>query len=392
MTGLILCNKCRKKMDGICHCTPKGNAKCIVKVYYKGKNYEYRRDSEGDVLTYDKALNKLLKISNAIKDHTFNPIDYTDEKIKERKFENQIDLWLQRKEKQESLNELSPGTMKDYRGYVKNYYHFFSGLDVREITLEHLEKFKDSLDNVSIKTRKNILNALRSFFFWLKRRETIKALPNFPEVKGDDSHARQAIDVELQEDILIKIPEAHRDIIEFLMETGLRPGEACALLVEHINLNAGTARIERTFSGNKLRETTKQKKKRTIPLSARAYEIANKHAENKLPKQFLFINSYTKRHYQPDTLWRIWKENSGLENITLYEGTRHSFGSQLIQNNDVVFVKELMGHSSIQTTEKYLHMRMTKLHDVVNSRKVVRLENRTKIEPNFAGYESNKIN
>jgi site-specific recombinase XerD len=139
--------------------------------------------------------------------------------------------------------------------------------------------------------------------------------------------------------------------------------------------------VERTFSGNRIRETTKQKRKRLVPLSDIALHIAKTQTQGKLPKQFLFINPHTKRYYLPKMLWRIWKAHSGIENITLYEGTRHSFGSQLIEDNDVYFVKEAMGHADIRTTQNYLHMRMTKLRDVLNRRKrVVSMPNRSEIE------------
>jgi integrase len=163
------------------------------------------------------------------------------------------------------------------------------------------------------------------------------------------------------------------------METGLRPGEVCALLVEHVDLRAGTARIERTFSGNLVRETTKQKRKRIIPLSRIALEIATRHAQGKHPKAHLFVNPRTNRHYLPKTLWYEWSAHSGLD-ICLYEGTRHSFASQLIQDNDVTIVKALMGHSDIRTTEKYTHMRVSRLADVVDARKVIRLEKETTLK------------
>lgn len=376
MTGTIRCNRCRKKMDGVCKC---GNYKCFIQIYWKGKYYEFRKDDGGDLLSYHKALDRLVEINNRIKNKSFHPEDFTESKIRERKFENMISKWLQEKERKEKVGELSNGTIKDYSGYVKNYFGFLNGLDVREVDLEKLSNFKDTLSEVSIKTRKNIMNALRNFYFWLKERGVIRETPVFLKITGDDSKTRRAIDYELQLEILKRIPEKHRDIIEFLMETGLRPGEACALLREHIDLRHGEARIERTFSANKLRETTKQKRKRNIPLSERAYEIAEKNCLGKMTKQFLFINQTTNRNYLPDTLWRIWNQYNGV-GICLYEGTRHSFGSQLIERNDVVAVKELMGHSSIKTTEKYLHMKTTRLRDVVNSRKLTRVQNRSELE------------
>jgi integrase/recombinase XerD len=373
VAGAILCNKCRKKTEGVCLCTPKGNAKCIVAVYSKGRHYEYRRDDAGFIFTYDTATAKLIDISNAIKKGTFNPLDFTDAKITERKFEHQIEAWLAEKERREAMDELSPGTLRDYRGYVKNYYGFFDGQDARDIGLEQLSNFKDTLGSVSIKTRKNIMNALRNFFNYLKDRGIVKDAPRFPVIKGDDAKMRTAIDVDVQEEVLKRLTAQHRDVFEFLMETGLRPGEVCALLVEHVDLSTGSARIERTFSGNKIRETTKQKRKRVIPLSRIAREIAQRHIQGKHPKAYLFVNPGTNRHYLPKTLWYEWNAHSGLD-ICLYEGTRHSFASQLIQGNDVTIVKALMGHSDIRTTEKYTHMRVSRLADVVDARKVIRLQ------------------
>lgn len=384
--GLILCNKCRKKMDGVCLCTPEGNQKCLIKIYWKGKGYEYRRDDRGFIFTYDTAVAKLTEMNLEIKKGTFNPIEFTDSKIKERKFENQIDLWLQEKENLEKTGELSPGTTGNYQGYVKNHFHTLNQYDVRDIQRGELSSFKDTLSHVSIKTRKNIMNALQGFFRWLLDRGTITTLPSFPEIKGDDSQQRRAIDFELQDQALQTIPDDYKDPIEFLFESGLRPGEVCSLLCRHIDLHNRTILIERTYvKGNRIKESTKQKKKRIMPLSDRALEIASKHLIDKHPNQFLFINPRTRKGLLPKVLWYQWNKYSSLD-VCLYEGTRHSFGSQLIQNNDVTQVQALMGHSDIRTTMKYLHLKMTKLNDVVNSRKkVLKLVNRTNLEPNSEG-------
>ena len=136
----------------------------------------------------------------------------------------------------------------------------------------------------------------------------------------------------MQSDVLQKLPGNYRDVIEFCMETGLRPGEVCALLVSHANIRQGSLRVERTFSGSVIRETTKQKRKRTIPLSDRALQIVTRHIEGKLPEAFLFVNPTTGTHYTTNRLTKIWKKYSDIGNVTLYEATRHSFGSQLIDH------------------------------------------------------------
>jgi len=379
MKGFILCHKCRSRMlKPVCIC---GSEKAIVGIYWEGKHYEFRRDDHGEVFVYRDAQKRLVEINSAIQKGRFDPLVFTDEKVDERRFDNQIQKWLREKEKAEQTNELSYGTVKQYRGYVKHHFPYLNKYNTREITLEQLSDLKDRLSPVSIKTRKNIMNALRNFFFWCKERGVITEMPVFPKIKGDDSKMRAAIDFELQMDVLRKIPAEHRPIFEYLMETGLRPGEVCSLLCEHIDTKNGLMRVERTFTGSKIRETTKQKRKRVTPLSDIALDIAKTHTEGKLPKQFLFINPTRKDHYLPKTLWRIWNKYSGIDNITLYEGTRHSFGSQLIEDNDIYFVKEAMGHADIRTTQSYLHMRVTKLRDILNHRrKVAQIGNRSEIE------------
>lgn len=388
--GRILCTRCRREMDGVCNRCE--NGKCLIRIHWRGKYYEFRRNDRGYVFTYDEARDKLLDISKEVKAGTFDPASMTAESIRENKFEYQIELWLEEQEHRYNANELSWGTLRDYRGYVKNYYQILNDCDVRKVELKDITRVKDGLNSVSIKTRRNVLNGLKTFFRWLINRGTIPALPRIPEVTGEDGKQGRPINYEAQQEVLTRLPEKDRDIIFFLMETGLRPGEACALLVEHLDLSQGIMRIERTFTGSRIRETSKQKKKRVIPLSDTALEIARKHAQGKHPQAFLFINSGTSRHYIPDTLWRIWHMHSGL-NIRLYDGTRHSFGSQLATESNLYQVSKLMGHSSVKMTEKYLDMQVEDLRSVVNKRLVIALKtnsNRTGLELKKQGISDGK--
>jgi integrase len=383
MKGTIICNKCRKPMSTpVCAC---GNINCYISLYWKGKHYQFRRDTQGEVFDYREACKTLININSEIEDPyiQFNPIDWTDLKIKERKFENKISQWLEEKETEERNEELSYGTLRDYRGYVKNHYSILYGVDVRDIDLAKLSELKNSLSNVGIKTRKNIMDALHVFMVWLKGNGIIKEVPAFPEIKGYVEKQYRAMEYDAQVEVLDRIPKHHKDIIHFLMETGIRPAEACAMIVENVNPFNGTAVIERTFSKNRLRHTTKQKATRIIPLSDVALSIIIRNIKDKLPTQFLFINPTTGTHYLSDTLWRIWRNYAGTE-ASLYQGTRHSFGFQLAQHNDIEKVRELMGHSTVEVTKKYAKVKITTLRDIVNMRgNIITLkgnEKETKIE------------
>lgn len=196
MTEVILRNRCRKKMDEVCKC---GNYKCLVSIYWKGKYYEYRRDDQGDIFTYEKAQRKLIKINNAMKNKTFNPVDFNDEQIRERKFENVMEKWLVQRAEEEQGNELTPETLKGYRSKNWKYYGYFSGWDVREVRFEQLEAFKDQLPRtLALKTRRNILSTLRTFFGWLRKKGVINVIPVWPEIKGDNAKVMVALEIEDQ--------------------------------------------------------------------------------------------------------------------------------------------------------------------------------------------------
>ena len=361
-------------------CPSCGASYCYISLYWNKKQYRFWRHPQlGDSLIFSTAERQLTVMRSQIDAHTFNPADFLPRAAKERLLENKLLDWLSQKEAEMNRNELSFGTQRIYRVYAERFITPLLGkLDVREIRFEQLEWFKDNLPaRLSLKYRRNILNALHAFFTWLKRKGIILETPAFPEIKGDDAQVRTAISLEEQLEALKRIPEEHRDAIEFACETGLRVAELCALKLKDISMKDGTALIQRTFSGSRLRETTKGKNKSFIPLSDRAYEIAKKHFERHLKNQvldfsihenFLFLNPVTGKGYRMDFLRKIWKQYSGL-NVTLYEATRHSFCTQIVESGaDVLSARNLMRHADLRSTQNYFHATPKRLQELVNRR------------------------
>ena len=382
MRGTVRCAKrgCnRVRTNYVCEC---GNVSCVVVLYWKrpgertGRQYIYRRDSEGILRDYDRASNLLALLHNKINDKrkTFDPEELLAANIDERRFEMQVKAWLAEKKQEADADELSFETLKNYRGYAKHHWTFFNGHDVKEIGTTELKHFVSGLrfKGLKIKTRKNILLGLRTFFGWLREKgpqyNGIAELPSFPTIGGEDGRQRTAIDYETQTAALNRIPEEHRDVIEFGFETGLRPGELCALQVGDLDLSQGKLLVQRTWSGPRLRETTKGKMKRFIPLSLRAREIAGTHLKDKLPGAWLFVNPETHHCYRPKKLNFIWREFSGLD-IDHYSAGRHSFCTQLLEDGANIFeAQELMRHADIHSTRKYAHLSTSRLEAIVNSR------------------------
>ena len=367
--GTIRCCKCHKTMEKpVCSC---GHSTCYISIYWRGKPYRFfRYNVDAGLFDFKRAAKQLTEINFAMERKTFNPADFMTSAIEERKVVNKLSEWIEMKTAEADAGELSHETLKNYRGYVNNYFMpFFAKYDVREIRFEQVESFKDSLRTVkAIKTRRNILNALHAFFIWLRRKGVITEMPIWPVIEGENATVRAAIDYGLQIEALRRIPEEHRDPIEFGFETGLRPGETVALKVSDIDLINRQAIIQRTRSGPRIRPTTKGKNKRWIPLSGRAYEIALKHTRSKHPETLLFINSKTGRGYTQKKLNEVWRQYSE-HNIDHYSASRHSFCTQIVERGANAFeAQALMRHADIRSTQKYFHATSNRLRDLLTKR------------------------
>lgn len=370
MTGSIRCNKCGVAMNERTGACPKcGRAQCHINIYWKGESYRLFQDVRGIVFSYMSALDQLLAMSRDIRERRFNPVDWQQGKIKERRLDMMLEKWLAQKKEEVESTELSYSTYHSYRSY--NDSHIVPSLgkfDVREIRFSDLEEFKDKLPKtLKLKTKRNILNALHAAMRWMWQKGFINEMPPFPVIKGNDATPRIALDIESQYEALNKIPEDHRDVYEFEFETGLRPGEACALKIKDLDQAAGTVRIQRTFTMSRLRESDKEGHKKSIPLSPRAIEIVKKRLQGRFPEDWIFINPVTGSHYTVNRLSEYWKRYTGLL-CTHYEGSRHSFCTQISEVADSAAAQDLMRHADRRSTEKYIHARTEYLRDVLMKR------------------------
>ena len=362
----------------VCSC---GHTHCLISIYWQGKRYKIWQGLDGFPLDYTRADALRGKIRTAIAERTFNPTDYLEPIIKLQLFDNAADKWLALKERTRR-----PSSVKDLKGHMNNYIlPFFGGMNIQEIRKFNLTDFVDSLpDTIKNKTKKNIMLTLHSFIRWAIDEEIRKDALPFPELNlEDDSKDRVALDYEDQAHYLEMIPEKYRSILEFGMETGVRPGELVALKVKDIDLKNGTAYIRRTISAYvNVIESTKGKSKKFIPLSNRAFEIVIQEIGERIGESWLFINPDTRKRYSvkmPNVLWRRY---TGLD-VVYYEASRHSFVTQLIDGGaDSVQVMQLSRHSDPRMLARYYHG--SKLRDLVNKRGKV-IDIRTGFVPEGAG-------
>jgi integrase len=358
MKGSIICAKCSKTMteEKCSHC---GSVRAKIVVYFAGKHHKFSLDKEGDPFGQVKAQRKLEAIRNEIDEKTFDPSDWQPEKLRKKRFDELAWSWLDMKEADVEKGRFARATFLAYQSTMRAHLiPFFGASDIRDIKRPMLKDyFNDYLQTKGIvkhssKQAHQII--LHSFLAWVRDdREILKTLPPFPEIEGEESQPRQALELAEQEETLTDIPQPWKDMILFGMETGLRPAEICALKVMDFDRINCEATIRRTWSRDRLHEKTKQKRNDTIPLSDTAMDIFSRSAQGKLPTAFLF--DLDGSPIMPMMLSYRWKKFSG-SGLTLNEAARHSFGSQLdaagVSAGDI---QELMRHATFTTTQRYLH-------------------------------------
>lgn len=363
------CTASRDRTDWTCpRC---GYVKSYIDIWHAGKRYRIK-DEDGNLFSnIEKAFDYLGRIRLAYNENktSFNPVDFTQAFISERKFAWQSDLWLTQKREECEAGELSWGTYNGYKGFVAHHFTPLNDMDVRLIDYHILENFKDDLPrSLKLKSRRNVLLALHDLFKRMHRKGIIHEMPAWPVIEGDDSRVRSALTYDQQMEALAKIPEENRVPIEFGFEMGLRPGETCALKAGDFDEIHRRVLIQRTWSGSHLRETTKGKNKRWLPLSSRAWEIVAPRLRAAALDEFVFINPRSKTAYRPTILNRIWREYSGFD-MDHYSASRHSFCTQLVHDGTPhLEAQALMRHADIRSTMRYFHADSERLRERIERR------------------------
>ncbi|SEW45422.1 integrase/recombinase XerD [Chryseobacterium wanjuense] len=154
-------------------------------------------------------------------------------------------------------------------------------------------------------------------------------------------------------------------IIEVLYGCGLRVSELIDLKISNIN-----------FKEQYIKVNGKGNKTRFVPLADYTAELLENYiqdvrSKSKINKKYedtLFLNSRGTSMSRV-IVFLIIKEltdKAGVSKKISPHTFRHSFATHLLQNGaDLRYIQEMLGHSSITTTEIYTHLKTEELRDVI---------------------------
>lgn len=232
------------------------------------------------------------------------------------------------------------------------------------------QSHKQGLSAKSIGLR---LVALRQWLNFLVEQGRLKANPavgiKAPKV---NKHLPKNIDAE-QIDHLLNIEEnsplALRDVamMELMYSSGLRLSELQGLNLGDMDLSSGEVRV-----------LGKGSKERVVPIGAKAIEALNAWLAVRVsfqPKNnALFLNRSGGRlsHRSIQLIMEKWGKKQGLETHLNPHKLRHSFATHMLEDSgDLRAVQELLGHSSLSTTQIYTHLdfqHLAKIYDEAHPR------------------------
>ncbi|HXX53063.1 MAG TPA: site-specific integrase [Thermodesulfovibrionales bacterium] len=146
-------------------------------------------------------------------------------------------------------------------------------------------------------------------------------------------------------------PDYLYDLIIFAIHTGCRRGEILSL-TWHDNIDLFRKTIKVEISKRKKRDKGNLKKKyKTIPMSDTLFNMLLRRSKVMHISGRVFpISASSARHAFDEAVKR-----AGIKNFHFHD-LRHTFATRLVQAGvNLYTVKELMGHESIKTTERYAH-------------------------------------
>ncbi len=278
----------------------------------------------------------------------------------------------------------SENTVRNYSVDISDFLRWAKrgDLDPFNLTRRQARRYLGDLDAAAYKraTVNRRLSAVKGFFKWLKVKGRLEQDP-FSALSGPkvatrlpkaiaqadmdkllDVHEKAANDLEVGSS---KYAQELRDqaVLELIYAAGLRVSEASTLLIENLDLKSGQVRV-----------MGKGSKERIVPIHDKAVQSISLYLKegrsilaSRTSPSNLFLSTRGNA-YSADAIRKMFKKTllaAGLDPTLSPHALRHSFATDvLVGGADLRSVQEMLGHSSLSTTQIYTHISDERLKDV----------------------------
>ena len=261
------------------------------------------------------------------------------------------------------LKAYSDSTIRTYMNEMAQLLKVLGNIPANNLNEGHLKRYllfcveKLKLKENTLHSRINALKFYyeqvlgREKFFWEVPRPKKPIL--VPKVLGEDELARLF-------NALNNLK--HKAVLFTAYSAGLRVSEIAALKIKHID----SSRMQILVAN------AKGKKDRYVNLSPVLLDVLRTYVKNyrPAPKEYLFESEQTGTRYPTRTIQRIFqlaKLRAKISKDVGIHSLRHSFATHLLERGtDIRYIKDLLGHFNIRTTERYLHVAKEKMVNIIS--------------------------
>ena len=279
----------------------------------------------------------------------------------------------------------SPHTCRCYRRDLEGFEDFLknSGMYVSstgKIEMEKVDRMaiRKYLSFLHRKNKKSSIarkiSTLSSFFKYMVREQVI---PSNPAKGVSTPKVEKTLPTTLTVDEAFRLMEApttisekpsegskekglrDRAILELLYSSGLRVSELVGLNSNQLDLDLGIVRV-----------MGKGRKERIVPVGVKAIKALEAYLEKRgmlEGEEPIFVNFLGGRLTARSVgrLMKRYTRHSGIFGKVSPHSLRHTFATHLLDAGaDIREIQEMLGHSSLSTTQRYTHVSMGKLIEV----------------------------
>lgn len=248
------------------------------------------------------------------------------------------------------LKQYSENTKRTYVNSFRYFLRGFPGIKPSTITKPMIMDWmlKEMKEHHWSETNQNtMINAIK--FFYEKLLNRPREFYDLPRPKRPEK-----LPVILSLDEVRSILKAtenlkHRAILMAAYSSGLRLSEVINLEIKDVDSKRMMIHVRQG----------KGKKDRYVMLSELFLDVCRDYFKRYKPKRYLF-EGQTKDQYSPRSVQQIIRQScikAKIRKHVTYHTLRHCFATHLLESGtDLRRIQELLGHSSIKTTEIYTHV------------------------------------
>lgn len=273
---------------------------------------------------------------------------------------------------------LSENTILAYENDIQKLKTFaegiLGGVSVGDISYENLQQYLYDFSKTenSERSQARLISSIKAFFKYLLEDEIREDNP--AKLLESPKLGLYLPDTLEQEEInrLVSVVDRSNPlgirnycIIEVLYGCGLRVSELVNLRISNINFNENFIKVE--GKGDKIRLVPVA----DYTLNLISDYIQNTRSQGKIaPKfeDFLFLNNRGKSltRVMIFTFIKEYAQKADIRKSISPHTFRHSYATHLLRNGaDLRFIQDMLGHSSITTTEIYTHLETEELRETI---------------------------